>query len=252
MSSLILFPCHFSAEFGGQVYYTNLGITPSGDFFRPGPPECPRDGNSRLSNDYLLWDQISKAPAQVTVADFHQRLAEDYYQDLLMGYRAVASFDIDQVVPPGKHRQFCGVGRVPHFQSKFNDVPAWVHPDFNLFSQAFLTKLDREGLRLPAPAVLALPPPPSREDERVSSSRALPSTTPVSREVASFRGLPLAGMRKERKQRENPRSVVVASPLLLILLRSIGSSKGVTTHQLLLLILLLQVTGFYRLTFICL
>ncbi|XP_057532131.1 uncharacterized protein LOC130810179 [Amaranthus tricolor] len=123
-----------TSEFGGQVHYTNLGITPSGDFFRPGPPECPGDGKRRLSNDYQLWDQISKAPAQVTVADFHQRLADDYYQDPLMGYRAVASFDIDQVVPPVKHRQLCGVSRVPHFQSKFNDVPAWVHPDFNLFS----------------------------------------------------------------------------------------------------------------------
>ena len=92
------------------------------------------------------------------MADFHQRFADDYYQDPLMGNRAVASFDIDQVVPPGKHRQLCGVGRVPLFQSKFNDVPAWVHPDFNLFSKEFLTKPKREGLRLPAPAVPALPP----------------------------------------------------------------------------------------------
>ena len=58
-------------EFGGQVHFTNLGITPYGDFFRSGPPKCLGDGKRRLSNDYQLWDQISKAPAHVTVADFH-------------------------------------------------------------------------------------------------------------------------------------------------------------------------------------
>ena len=40
-----------------------------------------------------------------------------------MGNMDVASFDIDHVVPPGKHRQLYGVGRVPHFLSEFNDVP---------------------------------------------------------------------------------------------------------------------------------
>ena len=84
------------------------------------------------------------------MADFHLRLFDVYYQDPLMGNRAVASFDIDQVVPPGKHHQLCGVGRVPHFQSEFNDVPAWVHPDFNLLSQEFLTKPERKGLRFAA------------------------------------------------------------------------------------------------------
>ena len=62
----------------------------------------------------------------MTVAGFHQCLADDYHQDPLMGNRAVASFDIDQVVPPSKHCKLCGVGRVPHFQSKFNNVLVWV------------------------------------------------------------------------------------------------------------------------------
>ena len=114
-SLFILFPCCFSAEFESQVYYTNLDITSSREFFRPGPLECPGDGKRTLSNDYQLWDQISKAPVQVVVADFHLRLFDDYYQDSLMGNRAVASFDVDQVVPPGKHRQLYEVGSVPHF-----------------------------------------------------------------------------------------------------------------------------------------
>ena len=118
------------------------------------------------------------------MADFHQRFADDYYQDPLMGNRAVASFDIDQVVPPGKHRQLCGVGRVPLFQSKFNDVPAWVHPDFNLLSQEFMTKPERKGLRSSASVMPALPAPSSKEARGASSSRALPSLAPVSREVA--------------------------------------------------------------------
>ena len=113
---------------------------------------------------------------------------------------------------PGKHLQLCGVGRVPHFQCKFNDVPAWVHPDFNLLSQEFLMKPEREGLRLLAPAIPALPPPPPREGERVSTSRALPSTALVPREIAPFKGLPLAKVRKKRKQRENCRAAVVAPP----------------------------------------
>ena len=92
---LTLFPGYFPAEFGVHVHYTNLGITPSREFFRTSVPECPRDGKRRLSNDYQLWDQISKAPAQVTKADFHQHLADDYYQDPLMGNRAVVSFDVD-------------------------------------------------------------------------------------------------------------------------------------------------------------
>ena len=105
-----------------------------------------------------------------------------------------------------------GVGRVPYFQSKFNDVPAWMHPDFNLISQKLLTKPEREGLRLPAPTVPALPPPPpSKEAERVSSSSDLPSAAPVSGEVVSFKGMPLARVRKKRKQRENPRLAAVAS-----------------------------------------
>ena len=70
-------------------------------------------------------------------------------------------------------------------------------------------KPERDGLKLPAPAVPALPPPLPREDERVSSSRALPSTALVYGEVASFKGLSLAGVRKKRKQRENPHSVGV-------------------------------------------
>ena len=110
----LLFFLLFLAVFGGQVHYTNLGITPSREFFRPGPPECPGDGKRRLSNDYQLWDQISKASTQVTVVDFHQRLSNDYYQDLLMDNRAVATFDIDQVVPLGKHHQLCRVDRVPN------------------------------------------------------------------------------------------------------------------------------------------
>ena len=161
-----------------------MGITPSGEFFRPGPLECPGDGKKRLSNDYQLWDQISKAPAQVTMVDFHQRLSDDYYQDLLMGNRAVATFDTDQVVPPWKHCQLCGVGRVPNSQSNFHDALAWVHPDFNLLSQEFMTKPERKGLRSSASVMPALPAPSSKEARGASSSRALPSLAPVSREVA--------------------------------------------------------------------
>ena len=72
-------------------------------------------------------------------------------------------------------------------------------------------KPERDGLKLPAPAVPALPPPLPREDERVSSSRALPSTALVYGEVASFKGLSLAGVRKKRKQRENPHPAGAAS-----------------------------------------
>lgn len=64
-----------------------------------------------------------------------------------MGNMVVTTFDIDQVVPPGRHRVTCGVGRVPHFKSKFNDVLAWVHPDCNLFSQEFITKSEKVGMR---------------------------------------------------------------------------------------------------------
>ena len=180
-------------------------------FFRPGPPECLRDGKRRLSNDFQLWDQISKAPTQVAMADFHLLLSDDYHNDPLMGNRAVSSFDIDQVVPPGKRRQLCGVGRVPHFRSKFNDAPAWVHPDFNLLSQEFLTKPDREGLRLATPVVQALPPPPPKEAKRGSPSGAFLFVVPASREVATFKGLPVAGVKKKRKQRENPRPAGIAS-----------------------------------------
>ena len=35
------------------------------------------------------------------MVDFHQRLSDGYYQDLLMGNWAVAAFDVDQVVPMG-------------------------------------------------------------------------------------------------------------------------------------------------------
>ena len=155
-----------------------------------------------------------------------------------MGNRAVACFDIDQVVSPGKHRQLYGVGSVPHFQSKFKDMPAWVHPDFNLLSQGFLTKPKREGLRLPALAVpTPFPPPLSQEAKRVASYGALPSTASVSRKVASSKGLRLAGMKNKRKQREIPRPAVVASLL----------------PQLLLLILRLRVIRFYKfmISFIC-
>ena len=85
--------------------------------------------------------------------------------------------------------------------------------------------------------VPALSLPPLREGERVSSYGAYPSTAPVSRETPPFKGLPLAGVRKKRKQRENPHSTVVAPPPHVDPLKSVGSSEGVTTHQPLLLIL---------------
>ena len=106
-----------------------------------------------------------------------------------MGNRAVATFDVDQVVPPRKHCQLCGVGRVPHFLSKFYDVPTWVHPDFDLLSQEFLTKPEKEGLRLSAPAVSALPAPPPKEAKGAPSG-ALSSVAPVSLEVAAFKVYP--------------------------------------------------------------
>ena len=51
------------------------------------------------------------------MADFHKCLSDDYYQDPLMGNRVVASFDVDQVVLPSRHRQLCRAGRVPHFRA---------------------------------------------------------------------------------------------------------------------------------------
>lgn len=44
----------FSAEFAGQIHYTDIGITPSGAFVGPGHPECPGDGKRKLSHDYQL------------------------------------------------------------------------------------------------------------------------------------------------------------------------------------------------------
>ena len=74
-----------------------------------------------------------------------------------------------------------------------------------------MTKRKTEGLRSSVQAVPALPAPPSKEARGVSSSGALPSLTPVSREVAALKGLPLAGVKKKRKQRENPRPAGVTS-----------------------------------------
>ena len=61
------------------------------------------------------------------------------------------------------------------------------------------------------PTVQALPPPPLKEAKRGSSFGALPSIAPGFREVAAFKGLPLAGVKKKKKQRENPRPTGVAS-----------------------------------------
>ena len=101
-------------------------------------------------------------------------------------------------MPLGKHSQLCGVGRVPNSESKFHDAQIWVHLDFDLLSQEFLTKPEREGFRSSAST---LPAPSSKEARGASSSRALPSLAPISREVAVFKGLPLAGVKKKMKQR---------------------------------------------------
>lgn len=70
----------------------------------------------------------------------------------------------------------CGVGRVPNFQRKFNDVSAWLHPECNLLSQGFFTKSEKVGMRqvaLVVPVVKALPPPATKEKKEVSSSVTL-------------------------------------------------------------------------------
>ena len=59
---------------------------------------------------------------------------------------------------------------------------------------------------------MTLLPPPSKENEKVSSqSGGLESTVVAAAEMVPFKGLPLVGARKRRKQRDNPRLAVVVS-----------------------------------------
>ena len=81
------------------------------------------------------------------VTDFKQRLSSEYYMDPLMSKEVINAFFVDKVVQHGNYRMILGVGRVPHFGNKYNDVPAWVHPKCDLLTSELFTEREKDGIR---------------------------------------------------------------------------------------------------------